>query len=139
MKNLGKFEHDEDVATLKDIEMVIMLPQSGSSDPVIKLTFDQDITGATLKIRLFGQNGSRDDRGFREYYVYLNTATENNILKVFEIGEDPFMRFCYLGEITIDGKVVSIHISKTSTSDLIVTFEKLGHFGANILSAQITK
>lgn len=139
MKSLGKFEHDDDVATLKNLETVVTLPKSGSSDPVIKLTFDQEITGATLKIRLFGQNGSRDDRGFREYYVYLNNATENNILKVFEIGEDPFMRFCYLGEITIDRKVVSIHISKTSTSDLIVTFEKLGHFGANILFAQITK
>lgn len=139
MKNLGKFEHDDDVSTLKNLETVVTLPKSGSSDPVIKLTFDQEITGATLKIRLFGQNGSRDDRGFREYYVYLNNATENNILKVFEIGEDPFMRFCYLGEITVDGKVVSIHISKTSTSDLIVTFEKLGHFGANFLSAQITK
>lgn len=139
MKNLGKFEHDDDVATLKNLETVVTLPQNGSSDPVIKLTFDQEIKGATLKIRLFGQNGSRDDRGFREYYAYLNTTTENNILKVFEIGESPFMRFCYLGEITVDGKVVSIHISKTSTSDLIVTFEKLGHFGANILSTQITK
>ncbi|WPJ91087.1 hypothetical protein R0V13_01470 [Facklamia hominis] len=139
MKNLGKFEHDDDVATLRNMETVVTLPQSGSSDPVIKLTFDQEITGATLKVRLFGQNGDRDDRGFREYYVYLNTGTKGNILKVFEVGEDPFMRFCYLGEITIDGKVVSIHISKTSTSDLIVTFEKLGHFGANILSAEITK
>ncbi len=139
MKNLGKFEHDDDVATLKNIETVVTLPQSGSADPIVKLKFDQEITGATLKIRLFGQNGNRDDRGFREYYVYLNTAIKDNVLKVFEVGEDPFMRFCYLGEITIDGKVVSIHISKTSTSDLIVTFEKLGHFGANILSAQITK
>ena len=66
MKNLGKFEHDDDVATLKNIETVVTLPQSGSSDPIIKLTFDQEITGATLKVRLFGQNGNRDDRGFRE-------------------------------------------------------------------------
>ena len=139
MKNLGKFEHDDDVVTKKDIECVITLPfGSGvTSDPIVSLNFEADPTGETLLIRLFGSFVNRDDRGFAEYYAYL--GSNSKVREVLKTGSETFEKWSRLGGIKVEGNEVKIHISKSSTSPLTATFKNLNPNGSKIISSNIMK